>query len=396
MDAEHSTTDESRVDSRPHYPRQPPGVKLLRPLPGNGTDMNALTSRYPRLGAALSPCTLGTFPTPVEPLPALGRKLGRERLFIKRDDLSGELYGGNKVRKLEFLLPEAKRKGARRIVTSGAAGSNHALATALYSRKCGFPCTLMLFEQHFNKDIGHQLLADRDAGAEMYYDETYARHLDHLGSVVAEYTRQGETPYVIPPGGSSPLGAVGFVSAAFEIEEQIASGLLPAPGAVFVAFGTMGTAAGLLLGFRAARIPARLIAVRVVPETVANLDKFCTLYRETNRLLHSEDPSFPLCTWNERDFEICDDFLGDGYGIPTTPALEAISTLKETDSIALDPVYTGKTGAAFLAAAASGKYRDVPLLLWHTKSRPAPFRDTRDFRTLPVELHRYFKEVVKK
>ncbi|MBN1578560.1 MAG: pyridoxal-phosphate dependent enzyme [Chitinispirillaceae bacterium] len=356
--------------------------------------MIPLFARFPKLQSALPYLSLGTLPTPVDPLRGIGSRCGRSALFIKRDDISGLPYGGNKVRKLEFLLAEAKKSGAKRIITSGAAGSNHALATALYGRRCGFEVTLMLFEQPPLPGIGATLLADYATGAEMFHDTAYSRHLDHLKSIIADYEHdEGVPPYVIPAGGSCATGIIGFVNAAFELSEQIARGLLPEPAAVYVAFGTMGTVAGLLLGLRAAGIRSKLIAVRVVPKAVANSEKFRRLFAATNRLLIDGDPSFPPCSFDEQDLVVCDDFFGDGYGIPTSAALSAIEDFTKNDEIALDPVYTGKTGAAFLADACSKGVHDTPLLFWHTKSRHSPPLSSGecDHHRLPGEFQRYFK-----
>ncbi|MBN1307470.1 MAG: pyridoxal-phosphate dependent enzyme [Chitinispirillaceae bacterium] len=355
--------------------------------------MIPLFSRFPKLRAAIPHLSLGTFPTPVEPLRGIGRRYGRSGLFIKRDDLSGLIYGGNKVRKLEFLLADAKKTGAKRIITSGAAGSNHALATALYSRQCGFTTTLMLFEQHQLPGIGATLLADFATGADMFHDSAYSEHLAHLRNIADSCERaDGAPPYIIPAGGSCPTGITGFVNAAFELGEQISRGLLPEPAAIYVAYGTMGTAAGLLLGLRAVGIRSKLIAVRVVPESVANCVKFASLFNETNSLLISGDPSFPRCSFNENDLTIYDDFLGEGYGMTTPAALSAIEEFASADGIMLDPVYTGKAGAAFLADASSRDLADVPLLFWHTKSRCFPPLSTGrgDYLLLPSDFHRYF------
>ena len=353
--------------------------------------MIPLFTRFPKLQSHFPHLPLGTFPTPVESMTGFNGRCGSGELYIKRDDLSGLLYGGNKVRKLEFLLAEAKRAGAKRVITSGAAGSNHALATALYSRQCGFKTTLMLFEQPPLPGIGATLLADLATGAEMFHDATYQQHLDHLQSVAAACRDDdGMPPYIIPAGGSCPVGIIGFVNAAFELGEQITKGRLPEPVAIYVAFGTMGTAAGLLLGLRAAGIRSKLIAVRVVPESVANRVKFTSLFNETNNLLLSGDPSFPRCTIDDNDFAICDDYLGEGYGKTTPDALSAIEEFASAEGITLDPVYTGKTGAAFLAEARRKKYNGRPLLYWHTKNSRSLPSGEKDFHQLPADFHRYF------
>jgi len=355
-----------------------------------------LFSSFPRLRQALPHCHIGGFPTPVEPLAGIASRTGRSGgLFIKRDDLSASLYGGNKIRKLEFLLAAARRAGAKRVITSGAAGSNHALATALYARKMGFAVTLMLAEQPYLPTIGSTLMADFACGAELFHDDTYAQHRKHLQAVAEHYLNvEGVAPYVIVGGGSSALGAAGFVNAAFELREQIKNGSLPEPAAIYVAFGTMGTVAGLLIGLRAANIRSKIVAVSVVPDVVANEEKFAILFEDTCRLLCDADPAFPRVTLNRDDYCINYDFLGEGYGICTSAGLAAMEEFKSGDDIALDPVYTGKTAAAFLEDARSGGgLREKNLLFWHTKSKNFPRLPQgagSDFHRLPREFHRYF------
>lgn len=353
--------------------------------------MLPLFTEFKKLGEVLPHCRLGTFPTPVSPLRSLTIQLGGPDLYIKQDDRSGSLYGGNKIRKLEFILANALRKNCKRVITSGAAGSNHALATALYSTQCGLQPTLMLFEQPLSPTIGPTLLTDYNTGAVMYHDTTYAQHIRHLRDIIEQYRQQdGEVPYVIPAGGSSVTGATGFVNAAFELRQQFASSGLPYPEAIFTALGTMGTAVGLLLGLKVAEIPSRLVAVQVVPNVVASLKGFKTLYNETNAFLHRLDPSFPLVPLSSDDVSIVTDFLGDGYGYPTTEGIEAITLFKKYEGVSLDPVYTGKTAAALIHHCRTPKNDSGPILFWNTKSSVFPKIGQVDYHLLPSEFHHYF------
>jgi D-cysteine desulfhydrase len=217
--------------------------------------------------------------------------------------------------------------------------------------------------------------------------------VEHLREVATRYERnEGVAPYVIPAGGSCAQGAIGFVNAAFELGDQIAQGLLPEPQAIFVAWGTMGTAAGLLIGLKAAGLRSAIRAVRVVPDAVAYSVKFRVLFDATARLLCECDPSFPHIDLNSCDIAVLDEFLGRGYGATTPAALSAIKEFGASGNITLDSVYTGKTGAAFLAQAAAGS-SNGPLLFWHTKnSRILPQSPTVDYLDLPVDFHRYFKK----
>jgi 1-aminocyclopropane-1-carboxylate deaminase/D-cysteine desulfhydrase-like pyridoxal-dependent ACC family enzyme len=358
------------------------------------TDSIPLFNRFPLFSRSLPYLSIGAFPTPIDPLAGLSRKLGRKNLFMKRDDISGPVYGGNKVRKLEFLLADAKKQGAVRVITNGAAGSNHALATALYAKLVGLKATLVLSEQVPAKVVCDNLLADAWASADLVYVE----HFSGIAGVIEEraghYEKtEGRRPYLIPTGGSSPLGALGFVNAAFELKEQVEQGAVPEPAAIVVAFGTMGTAAGLLLGLKAAGLGSKLIAARVVPSVVADRDKFVRLFNEMNGLLKKADPSFPVVPAGEDDIAIVHDYYEPGYGVASEKVIAAIETLGKTDGVHLDITYSGKAFAAFYGLAENSIGQDKPLLFWNTKnSRALPAGSEKiDFHTLPAEFHKYFE-----
>lgn len=336
--------------------------------------MLPLFKQFPALRGTFPRLALGNLPTPVAPLTMLGTALGANNLFIKRDDLSGEMHGGNKVRKLEFLLADAQKHHAKRIITSGAAGSNHALATALYATRAGFKTALMLFEQPFSTTIAATLLADAGTGADLYFDTTYTQHCQTIKNQFAHYEQEDrQPPYLIPAGGSSPIGTIGFVNAAFELREQIAQRYITEPHAIYLALGTMGSAAGLLLGLRAAGIKSKVVAISVVPPVVATADKLLSLVQATNELLRRADTTFPSCPIRTSDIAVIDCFLGEGYGSTTREATEACALFATHEQIRLDGVYTGKAAAAFLSDARSSEHKEHTLLFWHTKnSRPLP------------------------
>jgi len=358
--------------------------------------MIPLFERYPHLAEKLSRLSFGEFPTPVEKLSGLCSRLNRDNLYIKRDDLSSRTYGGNKVRKLEFLLADALKHGAVRIVTAGGAGSNHALATALYAKQVGLKAVIMLYRQPDSHSVRDNLLMDLYSKAELFHHDTYEEHLQAFKEAVRLYElTDGRVPYIVPLGGSSPVGAIGFVNAGFELAAQIAAGEVPLPSRIYLALGTMGTTAGLLLGLKASGINVCLHAVRVVPTYVADMDKCRFLFRQTNELLRKLAPSFPFFdTIGPAEFSICDDYFGEKYGMYTPEAVAAKKLLRESDGIILDGTYTGKAFAAFIADAGSGD--DGPILFWHTKnSRPFPPGALEaDYRLLPTSFHRYFTEPV--
>jgi D-cysteine desulfhydrase len=352
--------------------------------------MIPLFNHYPLLAVSLNYYKIGNLPTPVQKFEKLGKELSRDDLFIKRDDLSADLYGGNKIRKLEFIFGEVIASGFKQVLTSGAAGSNHALAVALHGAQSGLKVTLMLFDQPYNTEISKNLLADFASGAQMHLDCTYESHVASMNKLLNE--NGADQIYVIPPGGSSVLGVCGYVNAAFELKEQVQRALIPEPKTIYVAMGTMGTAVGLILGLKAAGLKSKVVAVRVVPSFVADHDKFMTLFESANRMLHDKDPSFPLIELTHDDFVIDSDFLGMGYGHITTESSDAVQRLKKTENIRLEGVYTGKSFASFLQAAGNDKLNG-PLLFWNTKSSvPLPsLKDGIDYKELPSAFHKYFK-----
>jgi 1-aminocyclopropane-1-carboxylate deaminase/D-cysteine desulfhydrase-like pyridoxal-dependent ACC family enzyme len=348
-----------------------------------------LFKQFERLGDELSFRTLGTFPTPVRRLAALCAVTGNGSLFIKQDDVSGLLYGGNKVRKLEFLLADALRQGAVRVITSGAAGSNHALATALYAQQAGLRATLILFDQPASCAVRNNLLMDARAGAETIYEERYERYGTVLRELLDHYLRtEGRAPYVIPAGGSSPVGVLGYVNAAFELRSQIENGLLPEPEAIYVPLGTMGTVAGLALGLSAAGLKSRIHAVRVIPAAIASREKCAALIMETGRLLGWGGVDG---TGAEKCVIIDGGYFEPGYGLASPRVTDAVGAAQEREGLELDITYSGTAFAAFLSAALNKKATG-PLLFWNTKnSVPFP-RDalSRDYRELPSAFHRFF------
>ncbi|MFP4162607.1 MAG: 1-aminocyclopropane-1-carboxylate deaminase/D-cysteine desulfhydrase [Chitinispirillaceae bacterium] len=350
--------------------------------------MTPLFKAYPALQKALPLLHLGNFPTPVVHLDKLSQETGKN-IYLKRDDISGEKYGGNKVRKLEFVLGEAKARGAQRVITVGGAGSNHALATAVYATQEGFNTTLMLFDQPNARSVRENLIADLSTGAELFLNPTYESHCRSLKEKIEEYTRKdGKPPFVIPAGGSSVIGTIGFVCAGFELAEQTTEGNLPRFATVYLALGTMGTAAGLLLGLKAAGMNCRVHAVRVVPTVVANRRLFAELFRKTNDFLKKNDPSFPRIELTSEDMIFDDSQFGAGYGIPTAQSQTACRLISDLEGISLDGTYTGKAFASLLETE-----ENAPVLFWNTKnSRPLNLLGVQDYHRLPSPFHHYFEE----
>jgi 1-aminocyclopropane-1-carboxylate deaminase/D-cysteine desulfhydrase-like pyridoxal-dependent ACC family enzyme len=329
-----------------------------------------LHARFPGT-RALAHVSLASLPTPVEPLTELARQLGLRSLFVKRDDLSGEAYGGNKVRKLEFLLGQALAEKRRSIITFGARGSNHVRATAVYGKQLGLKVHAVLTPQPSTPYLDANLLADRAAGATLHFVDSQRDAVESSAELQTKITHEdGIEPFVIPFGGTVPRGTIGFVNAALELAAQIERGELPGPDVVYVPFGSMGTASGLATGFAALGLPIHVIGVRVVPAVIASLALARRVVQDAVALLSESDPGFPRLEPESVGLRVRDEFLGDGYAKPTTEAQEAVE-LAAAHGLRLETTYTGKALAALVADAGSNQLTDKTVLFWNTySSRP--------------------------
>lgn len=330
---------------------------------------------------------LATLPTPVE-----SRRLrtanGTADLVVKRDDLTGEIYGGNKVRKLEFLLQRALDRNARRIATFGTVASNHALATALYSRSLGLECTCFLSNQLRTPACARALNLHHGNGTEIVQ---YGGSREKRIATLRKHLR-GRRAFLIPPGGSSWLGAVGFVNAALELAAQIEAGELAAPERLYVANGTMGTAAGLALGLALAGLSTEVHAIRVTEPFVSSPEALGRLLEKTAAMLHRADPAIPQDLASRTQSVFREGFLGDGYAKPTAAARHAIEVARDQLGLTLEDTYTGKALAALLHDLDDGTATGN-VLFWNTyNSRPLQAGVSRPIDTtgIPEAFLRYF------
>jgi len=327
----------------------------------------ALFRRYPELAARIPWLPIGEFPTPVQPLD-LGPATHGAQLWIKRDDLSAQPYGGNKVRKLEFILADAKSRGIERLITIGAVGSHHALATALYGRVHGFRVSLVLFPQPMNEHVRRILLLDHALGAELRF--TQRMETVPGAMLAARLAHRGRRYCVIAPGGSDPVGTLGYVSAGLELAEQIAEGQAPRPDVVHVAAGTLGTAAGLAIGFALAGLDVPISAVRITGRIVANERALARLVSRTlAHLRRAGLASAPRRGAVLRLVTIRHGFLGEGYGHETPAGREAAELFRDAGLI-LDPTYTAKAAAGLISSIR--EQRGGVHLFWHTLSAHEP------------------------
>lgn len=337
------------------------------------------------------PLTL--LPTPVHRLERLGIERGLDAVWVKRDDRSGALYGGNKPRKLEFLLGEALRRGYRKVITFGGIGTHHGLATTLCARQAGLRTQLVLLPQPVTEHVRQCLLLDHAYGAELYYAGNVAGVAVTALSLCVRGLVRGDLPWIVPAGGSSPRGALGYVNAAVELAEQVRAGELPEPDFIFVPLGSGGTAAGLMLGLKLAGLSSRVVAVLVtdiLPPSAARLRR---LARGSLQLLRRYRPRIPAVKVRSGDVTIVRGHLGRGYGAPTAAGESASALLADLEGIQLEPTYTAKCFAALLELATQEPYRGRTLLFWNTYSSVDPAASLPRlpvYTELPAPFHRFF------
>ncbi len=311
-------------------------LPLLRAIP-------SLAEVHPRL-------PLAELPTPVRRLSRLAPSRG---LYLKDDAYAGDLFGGNKVRKLEFLLGEARAQGKRRLFTIGFAGSNHAVSTAVYGQAFGFEVTCALLPQPHTNIAESNLKRLIHSGA----------HLTPTRAELAAtcfqdwYDEDPDTSYRIPAGGTSAVGSLGIVNAAFELACQIKAGELPQPKAIYVPIGTVGTAVGLAVGLYLAQLPLRVVAVRVVDSTYTNEARVGRHWSELAELLRGHTPELPT---HPQNIEWDHDCYEPGYGRTTQAVLETQHRAQSLECLRLDPSYTAKS---LYAAVAS---QQDPVIFWNT------------------------------
>lgn len=302
---------------------------------------------------------LGHLPTPLELLPRLSDELGGPRIWVKRDDCTGLATGGNKTRKLEYLLGAALEQGYRRVLTFGAVQSNHARQTAAACARLGLECHLLLSRRvpwpHPAYEVGANVLIEQLCGAEVQIVEledvepAYQACIERLGGP--------EQVYVVPAGGSNPLGALGYVQCAEELVAQCVELELDV-ARVYHASASAGTQAGLIAGFAALNAPFEVVGVNVFhPEAK-------TLERRVQRLLEQLREQFPSAAASG-PVQIEQGYLGPGYGLPSAAQLDAMALVARLEGLIFDPVYSGKALHALvdqIALGAVGSAADVVLV----------------------------------
>lgn len=313
---------------------------------------------------ALPRVDLGFWPTPVHELPRLGKALGGPQIFVKRDDLSGLAFGGNKTRKLELLCAEAMAQGAEMLITAGAIQSNHCRQTAAAAAKLGLKCKLVLIGDEPEHRSGN-LLLDELLGAEVYWTSKTQRD-QTLQTVAQEALTAGANPYAIPYGGSNPLGAAAY---AYALEELLAQGVQPD----WIVFATSsgGTQAGLVAGAQVLGYSGRILGISVDESKTDLAPRVAELAQQTTALLGQ-----PVDIAADQVL-INDVYLGAGYAIMGNAEREAIHLFARHEGLLVDPVYTGRAAAGMIDLIRKGFFsKDEQVLFWHTGGTPALFTET--------------------
>ncbi len=321
-----------------------------------------LHAAFPAVEETLPHVSLGSAPTPVRRLDELSA--GGAEVWLKDEGRFGDGgWGGNKVRKLEWLLPDVGRRRRDTILTVGGLGTNWGLATALYAREHGIKTALALVDQPIDDHVRAQLVRLRASGATLHFTHTKARTIAALPYLVARHKR----PYLLPSGGSSPLGAIGYVEVAYELADQVRSGAMPEPACVVTALGSGGTAAGLFAGLELAGLTATTVVAVVVSDLLPLQHRtIARLARRAAGVLGDRGAALPNLHLRPERLMVVRDWLGPGYGHPTPESERAIELVRNTEGLELDPVYTAKAMAALLALARDRRVADGPALFLNT------------------------------
>ncbi|HET8705960.1 MAG TPA: pyridoxal-phosphate dependent enzyme [Pseudomonadales bacterium] len=325
-----------------------------------------LFDRFPALAEALAPVPLANLPTSVHAL----RSSRYSNLWIKRDDLTHAEYGGNKVRKLEFVLADIRRKKAKHVITFGATGTNAGVATAMLCKQEGLACSIATFPQVDSQTV-------RKNQKWMHY---YGANLIPFSSLLRAAmwfhlspARMKRNNYFLYAGCSNPVATFAYVNAAFELAEQIRQGFCPEPAQILVPVGSASTLAGLTLGCHLAGLTTSVLGVRVAPAHVGPFAA-CTTGVVKSFMRYADREIRRICGIHLKcspEPVLLENYYGSGYGIPTERARYAIDLFRDEWGIELESTYSGKAAAAFIDVMENNK---GPLLFWNTyNSRLPPF-----------------------
>ncbi|RLD10407.1 MAG: D-cysteine desulfhydrase family protein [Chloroflexota bacterium] len=310
----------------------------------------------------LSKIHIAHLPTHIDKLPILSNALGGPRLLVKRDDQTGLVFGGNKTRKLEYLLAQARDAGARTLITTGAGQSNHCRQTASAAARFGFDCTLVLAGQE-PETASANLFLDRLVGAEIVWT-TPENRAQTIQKVFKEIEEAGRKPFLIPYGGSSKVGAAAYALAVQELLGQLPK----QPDWIVFASSSGGTQAGLVAGASLFGLESNILGISVDEPKDVLQSRVAELASEVTEILGQK------MAFSPNDILVNADYTGAGYGVMGTPEREAIHLFAKKEGILLDPVYTGRAAAGLIDLIRKGFFgAEETVLFWHTGGTPALF-----------------------
>lgn len=316
---------------------------------------------------------LAQLPTPLQELSRLGQLLGGPKLLVKRDDQTGLALGGNKTRKLEFLIADALKKGADTVITTGAPQSNHCRQTAAAAAQVGMGCELVLGGNEPEVPNGNVLL-DLFCGANLHWT-TRERRNAKMDEVARQLLSLKHNPYIIPVGGSNGLGALGYVQAMIELNDQLSKGRIKVDTIVF-ATSSGGTQAGMVVGARISGFEGKILGISIdqrSSQEPSYQSELAAIANEAAKLIDSR------YEFTEDDFTVNYDYLGLGYGVVGNLERESIRLTACTEGLLLDPVYSGRAMGGLIDLIKKGFFslKDT-VLYWHTGGAPALFAYARE------------------
>ena len=320
---------------------------------------------------------LAEFPTPVHYLESFSKVCNGPAIYMKRDDITSLGMGGNKTRKLEFLIGEALKQGKDTLVTAGGLQSNHCRLTAAAARKANLSCHLVLNGERSNSPNGN-LLLDEIFGAEVHYCDRKERD-KRLSRVADELAVAGKKPYIIPVGGSNSIGSVGYVGAMLELKIQLKDMHIN-PDAIVFATSSGGTQAGLTLGAKIINFKGRVLGISIDQRKTGDEPFPPVLTEIANATARRIGSPLQLI---EEDFSLNCDFLGAGYAMPSESEFNAIRDLAQYEGILLGPVYTARAMGGLIDLIQKGYFRkDQTVLFWHTGGTPELFAWANELRSI--------------
>lgn len=352
-----------------------------------------LTETIPEL-ASIPRLNLVDAPTPLLKYSDLGQQIRCQNFWIKEDNLSSSIYGGNKPRKLEYSLARVLANGFKSVVTTGAIGTHHGLATAIFSNRFGLSCHLVLFEQPVTRRVRLNLFLLHKYKAALHFASNYLQVPTHIARLLLPTVIGTEElrMTLLEAGGTSTLSNLGFVNAVFELRQQISELQIQPPSYIFCPVGTGGTMAGLLLGCKLCHLPTQVIGVRVVDRIMANRYRIVYLANRTLHLIKRYSTRINLSAIHPNEVTIMQNFFGGHYGSVTAIGKKTVELAQE-HGVILETTYTAKAFAGLIDFIRNNPPDSRPIIFWNTfNSQPlsASIGDF-DYRELPQEFHRFFR-----